>query len=126
MAGKLRFYEDVSGSRTQLLMPGYFAVAAEIHEQRGEQAIALADIKAAQTLGKDVRSDAFAREASIWRGIESFKKAEDALLEARRRGAPAYRFRLNKRDAPDVLDMSVVLDDRCRCPRLKGPALQPG
>jgi len=86
VAGKLRFYEDISGSLTQLLLPQYFAVAAEIHEKLGDRAVALAEIKAAQTLGKEVRSETFAREASIWRGLGLFKNAEDALLEARRRG----------------------------------------
>jgi peroxiredoxin len=86
VAGKLRFYEDISGSMTQFLLPQYMAVAAEIHEKLGDRASALAEIKAAQTLGKEVRAETFAREASIWRGLGFFKKAEEALLEARRRG----------------------------------------
>ena len=85
-AGKLRFYDDVAGGLTQLLMPSYFGVAAEIHEKLGDRATALAEIKAAQTLGKGVRAETFVCEASIWRGLGFFKKAEDALLEARRRG----------------------------------------
>ncbi len=87
VAGKLRFYEDIAGNLTQLLLPEYFALASEIHEKLGDRALALAEIKAAQTLGKEARPETFAREASIWRGLGLFKKAEDALLEAKRRGA---------------------------------------
>ncbi len=87
LPGKLRFYQDVAGSLTQILLPEYYALAAEIHEKLGDRALALAEIKAAQTLGKEARPETFAREASIWGGLGLFKKAEDALLEAKRRGA---------------------------------------
>jgi len=86
VAGKLRYSMDVSGSLTQMYLPSYYALAAEIHEKLGRPAQALAEIKAAQAVSKEVRAETFAVEGSLWRGVGRFKKAGEALLEARRRG----------------------------------------
>jgi peroxiredoxin len=77
---------DISGSLTQMYLPVYYALAAEIHGKQGRPALALAEIKAAQTIGQEVRAETLAVEGSLWRGLGLFKRAEEALLEARRRG----------------------------------------
>ena len=88
VAGKLRLFGDITGSRTERFLPDYYATAAAIHEKLGDFSIALAEIKAAQSLSKEEnRPDLFMREASIWRSLGYFEKAEKSLLEARRRGA---------------------------------------
>ena len=87
-AGKLRLFGDITGSLTERSLPDFYATAAAIHEKLGDFSASLAEIKAAQSLAKEEnRPDLFMREASIWRGLGYFDKAEKAFLEARRRGA---------------------------------------
>jgi len=87
LIGKSKLYGDVTGK----LMPGdtvlYFETAADIFARMGDLPSSLAAVKAAQTLGKDSSAASFLREADIWRQCGSLKKAEQALREARRRGA---------------------------------------
>ena len=88
VAGKWRFFGDISGGMTERAMPDYYSTAAAIHEKLGDMSIALAEINAAQNTAKaENRPDLFSREASIWRKLGYFDKAEKSLLEARRRGA---------------------------------------
>jgi peroxiredoxin len=88
VAGKRRLFDDISGDRTERALPDYYATAAVIHEKLGDMSIALADINAAKNAAKaENRPDLFAREASIWRELGYFEKAENSLFEARRRGA---------------------------------------
>jgi peroxiredoxin len=88
LQGRMKFYgDDIGGSLFQLRMPYYFQTSAEIHEKLGDDATALAETKAAQTLGKEVRPELFLLEASIWRHLGNLRNAVEALLEAQRRGA---------------------------------------
>jgi len=88
VAGKWRFFGDISGSMTERALPDYYATAAAIHEELGHMSIALAEINAAENAAKaENRPDLVMREASIWRKLGYFDKAEKCLLEARRRGA---------------------------------------
>jgi peroxiredoxin len=88
VAGKLRLFGDVTGRLTENYLLDSYADAATIHEKLGDFSVAFAEIKAAQTLAKEEnRPDLFMREASIWRNLGYFNKAEKSLLEARRRGA---------------------------------------
>jgi peroxiredoxin len=87
VAGKLRLFGDISGHMTEAFLPDYYATAAAIHNKLGDFAAALAEIKAAQTLSKQVRPDLLMREASAWRSLGHFEKAEKSLLEARWHGA---------------------------------------
>jgi len=87
VTGKLRLFGDTTGSMTERSLPDYYATAASIHEKLGDFSTALAEIKAAQTLSKQVRSDFFMREASAWRSLGYFNKAEKLLFEARWHGA---------------------------------------
>jgi peroxiredoxin len=88
IAGRLRLYDDSSGSMTERALPDYFQMAAAIHEKLNDYSAAIAEIKAAESLAKDEnRPDLFMREGSIWRSLGYFDKAEISFLEARRRGA---------------------------------------
>ena len=88
VAGKLRLFGDITGSRSERSLPDWYATAAAIHEKLGDFSAALAAIEAAQSLAKEEnRPDLFMREASIWRSLGYFDKVEKSLLEARRRGA---------------------------------------
>jgi peroxiredoxin len=88
VTGKLRLLADISGSVTERYLPDYYATAASIHEKLGDFSAAIAEIKAAQALSKEEnRPDLFMHEASVWRSLGYFNKAEKSLLEARRRGA---------------------------------------
>ena len=87
VSGKLRLFGDSTGSLTERSLPDYYATAAAIHEKLGDFSTALAELKAAQTLSKQVRPDFFMREASAWRSLGYFNKAEKSLLEARWHGA---------------------------------------
>lgn len=88
VAGKLRLFGDITDSMTERFLADYYSTAAAIHEKLGNFSIALAEIKAAQNLSKEEnRPDLFMREASVWRSLGYFGKAEKSLLEARRRGA---------------------------------------
>jgi peroxiredoxin len=87
VAGKWRLFGDISGGMTERALPDYYATAAAIHEKLGDFPVALAEIKAAESAAKaENRPDLFAREASIWRNLGYFDKAEKSFLEARRRG----------------------------------------
>lgn len=87
VAGKWRLFGDISGGMTERALPDYYATAAAIHEKLGDFSVALAEIKAAGSAAKaENRPDLFAREASIWRNLGYFDKAEKSFLEARRRG----------------------------------------
>jgi len=87
VAGKWRLFGDISGGMTERALPDYYATAAAIHEKLGDFPVALAEIKAAESAAKaENRPDLFAREASIWRNLGYFDKAENSFLEARRRG----------------------------------------
>jgi peroxiredoxin len=87
VAGKLRLFGDITGSRTERFLSDYYATAASIHQKLGDFSTALAELKAAQTLSKQVRSDLFMSEASAWRSLGYYNKAEKLLLEARWHGA---------------------------------------
>ena len=87
VAGKLRLFGDATGRMTELSLPDYYATAAAIHDKLGDFSAALAEIKAAQTLSKQVRPDLLIREASTWRSLGYFDKAEKSLLEAHWHGA---------------------------------------
>jgi len=110
VSGKLRFHGDIGGSLTRLWLPEYYAMAARIHENLGRYAEALAEVKAAQTVDKEIRAEAFDREASIWRTVGATRKAEQAYVEARRRGSKTaegelksiYRARHGSEDGFDV------------------------
>lgn len=82
VTGKLRLFGDRTGRMTERFLPDYYATAAAIHEKLGDFSAALTEIKAAQTLSKEVRPDLFMREASAWRSLGYFNKAEKSLLEA--------------------------------------------
>ena len=87
VAGKWRLFGDISGGMTERALPDYYATAAAIHEKLGDFSVALAEIKAAESATKtENRPDLFVREASIWRNLGYFDKAENSFLEARRRG----------------------------------------
>jgi len=96
VSGKLRFYGDISGSLTQLQLPVYFRISADIRRKLGDYAVALADIKAAQTLGREVHPDLVAAEAAVWREMGFSRKAEDMLLEALRLGVLEAESRLRE------------------------------
>jgi peroxiredoxin len=87
VAGKLRLFGDDTGSLTERYLLDSYAAAAAIHEKLGDFSAALAEIKAARALSKENRPDLFMREASIWRNLGYFNKAEKSFLEASRRGA---------------------------------------
>lgn len=87
IGGKLRLFRDVTGRLTERYLLDSYATAAAIHEKLGDFSAALAEIKAAQALSKENRPDLFMREASVWRSLGYFNKAEKSLLEARRCGA---------------------------------------
>jgi peroxiredoxin len=87
VAGKLRLFGDITGSLTERSLPDYYATAAAIHEKLGDFSAALAEIKVAQVLSKQDRPDLFIREASVWRTLGHFDKAEKSFFEARWRGA---------------------------------------
>jgi peroxiredoxin len=87
IAGKLRLFGDTTGRLTEKYLLDSYVAAAAIHEKLGDFSAALAEIKAAQALSKENRPDLFMREASIWRNLRYFNKAEKSLLEASRRGA---------------------------------------
>ena len=87
VTGKLRLFGDITGSRTERFLSDYYATAASIHQKLGDFSTALAELKAAQTLSKQVRSDLFMSEASAWRSLGYYNKAEKLLLEARWHGA---------------------------------------
>ena len=87
VAGKWRLFGDISGGMTERALTDYYATAAAIHEKLADFPVALAEIKAAESAAKaENRPDLFAREASIWRNLGYFDKAEKSFLEARRRG----------------------------------------
>ncbi len=87
VAGKLRLFGDDTGSLTERYLLDSYVAAAAIHEKLGDFSTALAEIKAAQALSKENRPDLFMREASIWRNLGYFNKAEKSFLEASRCGA---------------------------------------
>ncbi|MBN2266544.1 MAG: TlpA family protein disulfide reductase [Candidatus Aminicenantes bacterium] len=82
LQGKLRFYEDISGTLTAFRVPDFFSLRAEIRREMGEFADALADIKAAQALNKETRPDYLVKEAAIWTELGFYAKAEAGLVEA--------------------------------------------
>jgi len=86
LQGKLRFYGDASGRLTQLRIPSFYSLSAEIHRDIREYGRALADIKAAQATNKDTRPDYLVTEASIWSELGLIQRAEGCLLEARNEG----------------------------------------
>jgi len=87
LAGKLRLlHGDISGKRTERLMLDYYANAAAIHENINDFSTALAEIKTAQSLSKQNLPHLPMREASIWRNLGYFDKAEQSLLRARWQG----------------------------------------
>jgi peroxiredoxin len=86
LQGKLRFYGDVGGRLTQLRIPSFYSLSAEIHRDIQEYGRALADIKAAQAINKDTRPDYLVTEASIWSELGLIQRAEGCLLEARKQG----------------------------------------
>lgn len=87
ITGKLRLFGDTTGRLTESYLLDSYVAAAVIHEKLRDFSAALAEIKTAQALSKKNRPDLFLREASIWRSLGYFNKAEKSLLEARRRGA---------------------------------------
>ena len=87
LQGKLRLYRDVSGFMTQRNLPGWYQKRAEIHLSKGNLAEALADIKTAQALEKEVRPEYFETEGTIWQKLSLYGRAENAWLEALRLGS---------------------------------------
>ncbi len=85
--GKLRFYNDISGLRTQMYLAQWHGKRADIHLRSGDPAKALADIKTAQALEKEARPQHFEAEGKIWQKLGLYRKAEDAWLEALRLGS---------------------------------------
>jgi peroxiredoxin len=87
LQGKLRLYEDVSGTRTKMELPWYYQVSSDIQFQLGNYGKALADIKTAKSVQEEPRPEYHIREATIWQKAGSFQKAEQAYLEALRLGS---------------------------------------
>ena len=87
LQGKLRLYEDVSGTRTKMELPLYYQVSSDIQFQLGNYGKALADIKTAKSMQEEPRPEYHIREATIWQKAGSFQKAEQAYLEALRLGS---------------------------------------
>lgn len=87
LSGKSKLYGDVAGKLIPEDTVRYYETAAEIYARMGDLPSALAAVKAAQTLGKDSTAALSLREAEIWRRCGFLLKAEQALREARRRGA---------------------------------------
>lgn len=85
--GKLRLYEDISGSMTEMFIPAYLKVSSDISFELGEKSWALAELKAAQSFQKEVRPEYKKAEAMIWKSMGAFDRAEKALLEALQLGA---------------------------------------
>lgn len=85
--GKLRFYNDISGMRTQFYLAQWHGKRADIHLRSGDPAKALADIKTAQALEKEARPQHFEAEGKIWQELGLYGKAENAWLEALRLGS---------------------------------------
>lgn len=85
--GKLRFYKDVSGFMTDMFLPRFYKLCAEIQLLKGNFARALADINAAQKLLKETKADYFLVEAEVWQSIGHMQKAEKALLTSHNLGA---------------------------------------
>jgi peroxiredoxin/tetratricopeptide (TPR) repeat protein len=86
LQGKLRFYGDASGRLTQLRIPSFYSLSAQIHRDIQEYGRALADIKAAQAINKDTRPDYLVTEASIWSELGLIQRAEEYLLDALKQG----------------------------------------
>jgi peroxiredoxin len=87
LQGKLRFYDDISGFLTQMYLPRCYKMRAEVFSQTENPAKALSNIKTAQALEKEAKSENYEIEAAIWEKLGLFKKAETALLEAHRLGS---------------------------------------
>jgi thiol-disulfide isomerase/thioredoxin len=87
LEGSLRLYSDVSGVMSEMYLPRFYKLSAEIQMQAGNIARALADIHSAKALLKETKGEYFMAEAEIWREIGQFHKAETALLTAHSLGS---------------------------------------
>ncbi|TET46471.1 TlpA family protein disulfide reductase [candidate division TA06 bacterium] len=85
--GKLRLYEDISGSGTEFLLPSGYLVMAELCLMQRNYTGALSAVKAAQALEKETRPESYLVEAQIWRGLSKPSRTESAHVEAWRRGS---------------------------------------
>ncbi len=87
LQGKFRLYGDVSGFRTQRYLPLFFQKRAEIHIKMEDWANALSDIKTAQALEKEAKSEYFETEGAIWQKLGFNQKAEEVWFEASQLGS---------------------------------------
>lgn len=87
LSGKSKLYGDIAGKSIPGDTVRYYETAAGIFARMGDLPSALAAVKASQTLGKDSTAASHLREAEIWRRCGFLDNAEQALREARRRGA---------------------------------------
>jgi peroxiredoxin len=134
VAGKLRLFGDTTGSLSERSLPDYYATAAAIHEKLGDFSAALAEIKTAQTLSKQVRPDLIMQEASVWRSLGYLNKAEKSLLEARWHGAEnadeelkeIYRKRYQTEEGFDAWLAEKIKKQSSGAPEPDGKKLAPG
>ncbi len=87
LQGKLRLYEDISGSITKMTLPEAYVRRAEIAMKRKNYAIAIASLKAAQFLKDETNPKALIMEANIWQELSNLLNAEFAYSRAWQEGS---------------------------------------
>jgi len=85
--GKLRLYEDISGSLTESLLPDGYLILAELWVIQRNYTSALSAVETAQALEKETEPESYLVEAQIWRGLSKPSRMESAYVEAWHRGS---------------------------------------
>ena len=125
MRGKLRFFGDIGGQLTMIRMPQLYSLRAELNRDLGALANALADVKAAQTVAREQRTELPAIEASIWSRLGMTGKAEGCWVEAMKTGdkdAETELRRIFERRRGTTEGFSVYLAEKLKSPAAGGTA----
>src|SRR5262245_15738329 len=92
--GKLRLYGDVNGKQTERLLLTSYVIKAELASRQGNNDLALQAIATAKQLSPENDPRAYLLEARILRAMNQDERAENAFVEAWRRGSQEAEERL--------------------------------
>jgi thiol-disulfide isomerase/thioredoxin len=87
LQGKLRLYNDIAGQLTEHYLTDSYMTGARLALAKGDVALALSRVKAAEALASVTPTAAYALEGSIWRQLDNPPRAESAYLQAWQKGS---------------------------------------
>jgi peroxiredoxin len=97
LEGKMHLYGDINGRQTASMLSAAYLSSADLQFRQNKTDKAISAVRVAESFEQDPPYSAYLLEARIWQSLAEETKAENAYIEAWRRGSQEAEERLKTR-----------------------------